>query len=259
MPRIAGHATLVLALAAAAVSGVAAGTVQIEPAKDNTLYEDAAGGLSNGAGARMFAGTTATGEVRRAVLAFDVAGGLPPGAEITSVSLTLQMSKTLLAQNTAVSLHRVLADWGEGGADAPGEEGGGAAAVGGDATWIHTFSPGQFWMAAGGDYDVVASASTAVVNVGPYTWTSDLLLDDVKDWQADPAGNFGWLVLGDESEIATAKRFDSRESSNPPVLTIDFDEPGAVPATSPLALAALVLLLAAGAVAVHRRRAVRGA
>ena len=43
---------------------------------------------------------------------------------------------------------------------------------------------------------------------------------DVQSWLDDPASNFGWLVLGDESEIPTAKRFDTRESASPPVLTI---------------------------------------
>jgi hypothetical protein len=48
------------------------------------------------------------------------------------------------------------------------------------------------------------------------------MVADVQSWLNNPAANFGWLVLGDESEIGTAKRFDTRESASPPVLTIQF-------------------------------------
>ena len=41
-------------------------------------------------------------------------------------------------------------------------------------------------------------------------------------WLDNPASNFGWLVLGDETAVATAKRFDTRESASPPMLTIEF-------------------------------------
>ena len=48
------------------------------------------------------------------------------------------------------------------------------------------------------------------------------MVADVQSWLDNPASNFGWLVLGDESTIATAKRFDTRESASPPVLTIQY-------------------------------------
>ena len=56
--------------------------VQLAPSKDNTLYEDASGNISNGAGDYLFAGTTATaasGAIRRGVIAFDIAGSIPAG------------------------------------------------------------------------------------------------------------------------------------------------------------------------------------
>src|SRR5438067_12897809 len=50
----------------------------------------------------------------------------------------------------------------------------------------------------------------------------------------NPASNFGWLVLGDETAIATAKRFDTRESASPPVLTIQYiPGPRVVPTPRP--------------------------
>ena len=48
------------------------------------------------------------------------------------------------------------------------------------------------------------------------------MVADVQSWLDNPASNFGWLVLGDETAIATAKRFDTRESASPPILTIEF-------------------------------------
>ncbi|PYJ06311.1 MAG: hypothetical protein DME95_01045, partial [Verrucomicrobia bacterium] len=96
-------------------------TISIMPSKDNTLYEydPAEGDHSNGAGFHFFAGETAMGELRRGVLAFDIAGSIPPGSTITAVSLNLNMSRTLLETARTVELHKLLADWGEGTSHAP--------------------------------------------------------------------------------------------------------------------------------------------
>src|SRR4030095_14498372 len=56
---------------------------------------------------------------------------------------------------------------------------------------------------------------------------------DVQSWLNDSSINFGWLMLGDESTGSTAKRFDTRESANPPVLTIEYTGPG--PTATPTA------------------------
>mgnify|MGYP003573010621 CR=1 FL=1 len=92
-PRCFALAILLTLLLAPA--GWTQGTVTLNPIKDNTLYQDTSGGLSNGAGAHFFAGMTAAGAARRAVLAFDIAGSIPAGSTITSVALTLNMSKTI--------------------------------------------------------------------------------------------------------------------------------------------------------------------
>ena len=97
--------------------------------RDNTLYEQVGGGLSNGAGEYIFAGTTATTSLRRrALLRFDVHAAVPAGSTVTSEALQLNMSRTI-SNAQPVSLHRVMADWGEGTSDALLEEGGGAAAT----------------------------------------------------------------------------------------------------------------------------------
>src|SRR5437763_3741905 len=73
-----------------------ANVISITPSKDNTLYEyDAAeGDHSNGAGFHFFAGENGMGELRRGVLAFEVAGRILAGSMITAVILTMNMSMT---------------------------------------------------------------------------------------------------------------------------------------------------------------------
>ncbi len=199
--------------------------VKIAASKDNTLYESDSGSFSNGSGAAFFAGNNNHGEARRGLLAFDLAGTVPAGARLESVTLTLNLSRTLPGTQ-AVSLHRVLADWGEGMSNATGEEGGGAAAASGDATWLHTFFNTQRWASAGGDFAATPSATQSVAGLGQYTWGSTPeMVADVQSWLDAPAGNFGWLLLGNEQANGTAKRFDTRENpviANRPVLTVTY-------------------------------------
>lgn len=77
--------------------------------KDNTLYEDPNGALSNGAGTRVFSGNTAGLEKRRALVAFDLTGQVPPGSTVASVSLSMTVVKTVTG-DVPTALHRVLAD-----------------------------------------------------------------------------------------------------------------------------------------------------
>ena len=63
----------------------------LSPMKDNTLYQDDTGSKSNGVGEHFFAGRTNRGQLRRGVIAFDIAGHIPTGSIITSVTLTLNM------------------------------------------------------------------------------------------------------------------------------------------------------------------------
>jgi FtsP/CotA-like multicopper oxidase with cupredoxin domain len=206
-------------------------TIDINPSKDNTLYEyvPADGDLSNALGLHFFTGETAMGELRRGVLAFAIAGNVPPGSTITGVTLTLNMSRTPSGNPRTVELHRLLADWGEGTSQASGEEGMGAPATPNDATWRHRFFDTVFWTTEGGDFSGTVSASQSVGALGVYTWSSPQMVVDVQSWLDNSATNFGWLVLGDESATATAKRFDTRESTNPPVLTIQYTPSGPTP------------------------------
>ncbi|MGH7724796.1 MAG: DNRLRE domain-containing protein [Candidatus Eiseniibacteriota bacterium] len=229
-PRIV-FLSLALLLSPVAAARVSADAVMLAPAQDNTLYENASGALSNGAGPTLFAGRTAqpSGSIRRGLLRFDIAGAIPPGATIQTVLLILNMSQSTLG-TSFVGLHRAHASWGEGTSNAGSAGGGGAPATAGDATWLHRFSPSTFWGAAGGDFAPGASASVPVNELGLYSWgTTSAMVADVQSWLDTPATNFGWLLRGDESVGGTAKRFDTRENPTPdarPSLSVVFEPPG---------------------------------
>jgi hypothetical protein len=231
---------LLLALMLAALLGgvpslATAQLANINPIKDNTLYQyvPADGDRSNALGNHFFAGETGMGEFRRGVLAFDIAGNIPAGSTILGVTLSLNMSRTGLDDARNIELHKMLADWGEGTSVAPGEEGTGAPATTNDATWRHRFFDTIFWTTEGGDFSATVSASQSVGPVGVYTWSSSQMRADVQSWLDDPASNFGWLVLGDEVDILSAKRFDTRESASPPVLSIIYRPAGPRPTPTP--------------------------
>jgi len=207
-----------------------ADSINLAATKDNTLYESVSGGVSNGAGKYFFAGSTVQGALRRGVIHFNVAGAIPAGSVITQVTLTLFMSKTqaTLGGPTTVSVHRCQREWGEGASDAPSEEGQGTVATTGDATWLHTHFNMDLWTTTGGDFFAAASGATVVDGVAFYSWSSQGMIDVVQGWVDDPATNFGWVLLGDERAIATAKRFDTRENpttGNRPVLSVSFEAP----------------------------------
>src|SRR5207247_9985452 len=95
---------------------------------------------------------TAMNLVRRGLIAFDVAGSVPAGSTITSAQLQLSMSLTI-AGPIDVSLHRALADWGQGTSFSTAGGGGmGAPATPGDATWTLRFFPATPWTNPGGDF-----------------------------------------------------------------------------------------------------------
>lgn len=212
-----------LVLLSAPLAGYA-DLVTIESSQDNTLYESAEGALSNGSGDYLFVGRTQNNGSRRAVLAFKDLDNIPKGSTINSVKLHLALSRESSAATT-MTVSRLLADWGEGASNANNQEGGGAPASTGDATWIHTFYDSQQWASAGGDFFATPSAQLEVDAVGNYTLQSTPeLVADVQDWLDNPDSNFGWLLMAGES-ATSAKRFNSRENSQAdsrPMLEIDY-------------------------------------
>ena len=208
----------------------AADVVTIPPDRDNTLFEDASGSLSNGAGPVLFTGNNGQGLARRALLRFDVAASLPPGALVGDVALTLNVSNASSSTSYLFTVHRVLANWGEGASSTT--SGGGTSATANDATWLHTYYPSQFWEGPGGAFVSSPSAQQSIAGVGFYTWADPGLSADVQAWLDDPSANFGWLIQGDEVTLNTARRFDSRENAvvtSRPALTITYTNIVGVP------------------------------
>ena len=86
------HKTLtVLLLFALMQSAAFAVTVFLSPQKDNTLYEDSTGQLSNGQGIYLFAGLTGVAGLRRGLIAFDLTA-IPANATITDATLSMFLS-----------------------------------------------------------------------------------------------------------------------------------------------------------------------
>jgi len=203
------------------------------PTRDATLYESATGALANGAGQQLFAGVNSSPALkRRALLHFDIAGTVPAGARITSVTLKLYSNRANQPVSLGLQLHRVTASWTEGASVASGSEGGGAPAAAGDATWLHRSWPSLTWATPGGDFVAAPSATASCPQIGS-VWLvgSSPLLADVQDMLDNPASNHGWMVRSDELVAGETRRFGSRENLSPaeqPQLSISWLQPGQV-------------------------------
>lgn len=217
------------------IQALTSATVNLPANRDNTIYEGSTN--SNAKGPHIYAGLTgaAGGETRRrAMIRFDLSA-VPPGATLSSASVSLTITKQI-AQDFNFGLHKLTADWGEGTSNA-GEPGGlGANRTTNDATWIHRFfstTTPVSWAALGGEGNYISTAS-ATRPVGYFlsepiqTWTGGTLLADVQSWLSTPSSNFGWMLRGDAAEEAepyTAMRFASRENAtvaDRPKLTVSY-------------------------------------
>ncbi|MGA1224673.1 MAG: DNRLRE domain-containing protein [Phycisphaerales bacterium] len=233
-------------MACAAASSAQADLVTITASRDATLYESADGSLANGAGQFLFAGRTNQGQIRRALLWFDLSELVPAGAQITSARLLMNVVQA----NGGVremSLHRALTPWTTGATDPDATESSGAFPMPGDCTWLHASSDGAgggvAWGSAGGDFSTLASATALTTALGMQEWSSPGLLADVRAFASDASQNLGWFLLGDETVAGTARRFDSADGASAggfaPRLEIEFTP---VPAPGALALLGLATL-----------------
>lgn len=211
-----------------ASTGVAQTTVNITSNLDNTLYQSPTGSLSNGAGNSVYVGLTATGQIRRALLRFDIAGSVPAGSRILSATLSFNVIQSTVALPTPMDLHRVTRAWGEGTSVASGGGGAGASATNGDATWIHAIRPGSLWTNVGGDFVAAPSFNMPLPALGPGSSSpAPGATADVQSWLDTPAQNFGWLLKTNELQASTARRIGSRENTGQkPVLEVTFLAPG---------------------------------
>lgn len=228
-------------------SASSAEVVTLLAAQDVTLYETADGSLANGAGAHFFVGRTNNGALRRSILSFDLAS--LAGSTITGVTLSLHYSQGQSAASE-VSLFRATTSWGEGASDPDGNEGAGAPAGPGDASWTSRGVGGWDWATAGGDFDSAARATSLIgSDFGFYHWSSDFLVADVQAWVNGDLENFGWFLRGNETANGATKRFDSRQNSDGllvPRLTIEY----VVPAPG----AAFIIMAVFASAAPRRRR-----
>ena len=215
-----------------ATTPAVADQVALVSVADNTLIEGTPANLSLGAAYNFYAGRVGDngeGLLRRGLLRFDIASSIPVGSTIVSVTVRLNVSQTQPGTFT-VSLHRALSSWGEGASFAFG--GGGAIAIAPDATWTHRFWPDVLWTTPGGQFTAAASAAKPIGGVGGYNWTTTAaLVSDVQSWVDQPSTNHGWCVVGNETTLQSAKRFDAHENAaNKPLLTVVYTPPALRPA-----------------------------
>ena len=227
-PVVGGRALLLVAVTAlsAGAAPAAGETVTVVATRDATLFQDTDGDTASGAGPALFAGMNSQRNIRRALVRFDLADRVPRGSRVVEAELKLLVLNAPNRTVQPMTVHRLLGDWGEG--ESFSEGGLGDAATTGDATWIHAFFPGTPWRAPGGDFEPEASAAANVPPEGPVAWTGALLVDDVQAWIDEPESAFGWLLRGEETEPASARRFGSREDSDPadrPALVVKFIPP----------------------------------
>lgn len=207
-----------------------ADTVVLQAVANNTIFNDGAlppSDLSSGAGDYLFAGRTSPNSnyIQRSLLRFDLSA-IPAGATIQSVEVQITVLRAPGGSPVVdASLHRVTSSWGEGGSSSFG--GGGAPSTPGDASWVYRFLPNTRWSNAGGDFAHGPSATTAIdTSPAMYTWDSTPgLVADVTSWIAQPSGNFGWIIISDESQPTTTRKFASRhyfDVDSRPALRVTF-------------------------------------
>jgi hypothetical protein len=99
-----------------------------------------------------------------------------------------------------------------------------------DASWTYRFYSTTTWSTAGGDYSGTASQTCSVGStLQYYEWpSSSTMIADVQGWLNSPSVNYGWELIGNESQSATARRFTSREgtSTQVPQLVITYTTGG---------------------------------
>ena len=209
-------------------SFVVADSLTIVSSKDNTLFGDVWDDLSNGAGSGMYSGRTAPDAkpnvFRRALVQFDLSL-IPANATITSARLDVVCTKSPNAVTREFTLHRLTTDWGEGASSSAG--GAGSFAEPGDATWVYNFYATSQWTNAGGDFVAQVSSTTEMQDEGPYVFPStDQMIDDAQYWLDNPASNFGWLIMGEEDSVKTARRIGTREQieeTERPYLVVEYE------------------------------------
>ncbi len=231
--------TILYLLFELSLSNSFAATTIINPSIDNTMAEDFSNN-SSGDCDSIFSGTTDNNVARRALIQFDIATAIPPGSTINRVTLTMNVTRGSNHPDAVMTIHPVTLAWAEAATGVTpngcGTRGGGQGepAVAGASTWLSAMHNQTLWGSPGGDFGVAASGSTIVNNITP-VWDSaaagnGAMVSDVQSWLDSPAANYGWILIGDEANPTTARRFDSTEGTVKPALVVDFTPSGEVEA-----------------------------
>ena len=193
---------------------------ELKPLKDTTIYSESSK-VSNGGGQFIFAGNNNQSDSRRALIMFDIPSSINSKSQVVNVELSLEMDR---AREGAfqVALYKLTNEWSEGSSQGGQGEGAGGTIQGLDATWKNRIHPGHAWIKRGGDFEIEPSAVSMVKGPGSYTWSGPRLNEDVQNWINGTHRNYGWILIGDESESITAKRFSSRTGPSAPVLEIEY-------------------------------------
>ena len=185
----------------------------INPSQDNTVAQELPVN-SSGACDSVFSGMiddAALLGARRALMQFDIAGKIPANSTITSVTLSMTVTRGDNHVDSTFTLHPNTAAWVEG-VEGCGVRGGGQGEPStGGVTWTTMPVFGA------------ASGSTLINNTIPVWDSTATMVNDVQGWLDNPGTNYGWVLIGDENTQTTTRRFGSRESTNAPVLVVEFD------------------------------------
>ncbi|WP_027419396.1 T9SS type A sorting domain-containing protein [Crocinitomix catalasitica] len=194
-------------------------SIDLNPIQDNSIYSES--DFSNGLG-ELYSGLDCDGNIRRALIQFDVEDAIPPGAVITNVSLTLNVSAyDESAADAIYSIHKITRSWGEGTSFGDDD---GASPIMPDATWEHAMFSDELWSDLGGDFEGVSSGDQLLtVDTDDFLWTDPQMIEDVENWIADPATNFGWVLIGDEDTDCSIRRIGSKDEGIEPILTIEYE------------------------------------
>lgn len=227
---------------------------RLSPMADTSIYSDGNGAYDNrsdGKSDYVWVSTLQSGVKRRFLMRFDLSG-IPPGSQVQSVSLRLY--ERLSRDTHHVSLHRLNAPWAEAQTNGGGS-GAGVVASPGDTTWSHRVFPLQTWAVPGGDFVSIPSAATLMATApGFYTFTSlqagsAQMRQDVQDWVNTPTNNQGWIFIGNEVLLQSAKQIASRETADAsvrPLLIVQADPPVVSGADGDVPLPAWALVLLGG-------------
>lgn len=160
----------------------------------------------------------------RGLVQFDVSAA--NGQAINSATLTLVCSSVFNATSRDVTVHRALTAWYEGpNSDATPSAGQNASIwnsrnSNGPVTWGD--GAGHEGGLADTDYASTATATTAVGDVGTYTWD---VKADVQAWTSGTTNNGLWILGTETPSTATRKTFDSSSGAtagNRPKLVVDY-------------------------------------